>query len=209
MFDYIRDPAEIYEKSFATVRAETDLSGLEAAEANVAVRLIHACGLPAIATDLVFGPGAVAAGRNALAGGATVLVDVEMVAHGIICGRLPAKNDVVCTLNDDGIRSAAENGNTTRSAAAVDLWQDRLDGAVVAIGNAPTALFRLLELLGSGAPRPAVICGFPVGFVGAAESKDALVECATEWDIAFITLKGRMGGSALAAASVNALAGDV
>ena len=208
MFDYIRDPAEIYEKSFALVRAEADLSGLDDADAAVAVRLIHACGLPAIAADLVFGAGAVAAGRGALAGGAPVLVDSEMVAHGIIRGRLPAANEIVCTLNDDGVRRAAANAGTTRSAAAVELWRDRLDGAVVAIGNAPTALFRLLELLAPGAPVPALICGFPVGFVGAAESKDALIQCASEWGVPFITLKGRPGGSALAAACVNALAGE-
>jgi precorrin-8X/cobalt-precorrin-8 methylmutase len=208
MFDYIRVPAEIYEKSFATVRAETDLAGLDGAEADVAVRLIHACGQPDIAKDLVFAPGAVSVGRAALADGASVLVDAEMVAHGIIGDRLSAKNEIVCTLNDDGVRAAAATGKTTRSAAAVDLWLDRLDGAVIAIGNAPTALFRLLELLQSGAPRPAVICGFAVGFVGAAESKAALIECASEWNIPFITLKGRLGGSALAAACINALAGE-
>lgn len=208
MFDYIRDPSEIYEKSFATVRAEADLSGLEAADAAVAVRLIHACGQPDIAQDLVFGPDAVSVGRAALAGGATVLVDAEMVAFGIIRDRLGAKNEIVCTLNNDGVREAAATGKTTRSAAAVDLWGDRLDGAVVAIGNAPTALFRLLELLEKGAPRPALICGFAVGFVGAAESKDALIRCASDWDIPFITLKGRLGGSALAAACVNALGGE-
>jgi precorrin-8X/cobalt-precorrin-8 methylmutase len=206
MFDYIRDPAEIYKKSFSLVRAESDLSGFDAAEATIAVRLIHACGLPAITADLVFGDGAVAAGRAALAAGAPVLVDSEMVAHGIIRDRLPAGNDVVCTLNDDGVRGAAVNGNTTRSAAAVDLWRDRLDGAVVAIGNAPTALFRLLELLADGAPRPALICGFPVGFVGAAESKEALIEGAS--GVPCIALQGRLGGSALAAACVNALAGE-
>ncbi len=207
MFDYIRDPAEIYEKSFAMVRAEADLAGLEDGDAAVAVRLIHACGQPAIAQDLVFGAGAVSVGRAALAGGATVLVDAEMVALGIIRDRLAAKNDIVCTLNEDGIREAAESQNTTRSAAAVDLWGDRLDGAVVAIGNAPTALFRLLELLETGASRPALICGFAVGFVGAVESKDALIRCASKWNIPFITLKGRLGGSALAAACINALVG--
>ena len=205
MVDYIHDPAEIYKKSFALVRAESDLSGFDAADAAVAVRLIHACGLTDIAAGLVFGAGAVAAGRGALAGGATVLVDSEMVAHGIIRDGLPAGNDIVCALNDDGVRAAAANANTTRSAAAVDRWRDRLDGAVVAIGNAPTALFRLLELLASGAPRPAVICGFPVGFVGAAEAKEALIQGAPEWDVPFITLKGRLGGSALAAACINAL----
>ena len=208
MFDYIRDPAEIYQKSFAAVRAEANFAGLAATEADVAVRLIHACGMPEIVQDLVFSPGAVLAGSKALAGGATVLVDAEMVAFGIIRDRLGAKNDVVCTLNDDGVREAAATDKTTRSAAAVDLWVNRLEGAVIAIGNAPTALFRLLEMLETGAPRPALICGFAVGFVGAAESKDALIRCASDWDIPFITLKGRLGGSALAAACINALAGE-
>jgi precorrin-8X/cobalt-precorrin-8 methylmutase len=209
MFDYIRDPAEIYEKSFALVRAEADLSALIEAEATVAVRLIHACGQPTIAQDLVFGAGAVTAGRKALANGATVLVDAEMVAFGIIRDRLSAKNDIVCTLNDDGVRAAAKDKKTTRSAAAVNLWADKLNGAVIAIGNAPTALFRLLEVLETGTPRPALICGFAVGFVGAAESKDALIRCATDWDIPFITLKGRLGGSAMASACINALAGEL
>jgi precorrin-8X/cobalt-precorrin-8 methylmutase len=209
MFDYIRDPAEIYEKSFATVRAEADLSDLSEAEATVAVRLIHACGQPAIAQDLVFSSGAVSAGRAALAGGASVLVDAEMVGLGIIRDRLGTKNDIICTLNEGGVREAAKNLGTTRSAAAVDLWTDKLDGAVVAIGNAPTALFRLLELLETGAKRPALICGFAVGFVGAAESKDALIRCAPDWDIPFITIKGRLGGSAMASACINALAGDL
>ena len=207
MFDYIHDPSEIYQQSFATVRAEADLSGLSEAEATVAVRLIHSCGEPAITSNLVFSEGAVEAGRDAVAGEAVVLVDAEMVAHGIIRARLPAGNAVICTLNEDGVREAAIDKKTTRSAAAVDLWPDRLGDGLVAIGNAPTALFRLLELLKEGAPPPALICGFPVGFVGAAESKDALIECAARWDIPFITLKGRLGGSAMAAACVNALSG--
>ncbi len=206
MFDYIRDPAEIYRKSFEAVRAETDLSGFSPDQGALAVRLVHACGMPDMAADLVFGGEAITAGRRALRAGAAVLTDVEMVRHGIIRARLPAANPVLCTLHDEGVKERADEKGTTRSAAAVDLWGDNLAGAVVAIGNAPTALYRLLELLAEGAGPPALILGFPVGFVGAAESKDSLIENAG--DVPFITLKGRRGGSALAAAAVNALAGD-
>ena len=206
MFDYIRDPAEIYEKSFATVRAEADLSGFSASEAAIAVRLIHACGMPDIAPDLVFGGDGAGAGRKALSGGARVLADSEMVADGVIRDRLPAANEVICTLNDEGVSKAAAEKGTTRSAAAVDLWRDDLAGSVVAIGNAPTALYRLLELIGADAKPPALVCAFPVGFVGAVESKDVLIEHAPALGLPFITLKGRRGGSALAAACVNALA---
>ena len=205
MFHYIRDPAEIYEKSFAAVRAEADLSGFAPGEEEIAVRLIHACGMPDIAPDLVFGGDGAGAGRQALSGGASVLADAEMVARGIIRDRLPAANEVICTLHDEGVSKAAAVGRTTRSAAAVDLWRDDLAGAVVAIGNAPTALYRLLELLGAGAKPPALVCAFPVGFVGAAESKDALIEHAPAFGLPFITLRGRRGGSALAAACINAL----
>ncbi|NQU61599.1 MAG: precorrin-8X methylmutase [Rhodospirillales bacterium] len=206
MIDYIRDPLEIYKRSFELVRAEADLSGLLADEAVVAVRLVHACGMPDITGDLVFSKGAVRAGRKALQGGAVIFADAEMVSHGIIQDNLPAANEIRCMLNEDGVRVMAPVKGITRSAAAVDLWGDDLAGAVVAIGNAPTALFRLLELIDEGAQRPAVICGFPVGFVGAAESKEALIENAQ--DIPFITLRGRRGGSALAAACVNALVKD-
>jgi len=208
MFDYIRDPAEIYRKSFALARAEADLSGFSAAEEAIAVRLIHACGMPAIAPDLVFGGDGAAAGRLALEGGACVLADAEMVARGIIRDRLPAANEIICTLHDEGVREAAAEERTTRSAAAVELWRERLGGAVVAIGNAPTALYRLLELIRDGAPPPAAVLAFPVGFVGAAESKDALIEHAPALGLAFITLRGRRGGSAMAAACVNALASE-
>ncbi len=205
MFDYIRDPVEIYRKSFAAVRAETDLSGFSADEGALCVRLVHACGMPDMAADLVFGGEALTAGRRALDAGAAILTDVEMVRHGIIRARLPADNPVLCTLHDEGVREHALDQGITRSAAAVELWRDKLAGAVIAIGNAPTALYRLLELMAEGAGPPALILGFPVGFIGAAESKDALMENAG--DVPFITLRGRRGGSAMAAAAVNALAG--
>ena len=206
MFDYIRDPAEITRKSFEAVRAETDLSGFSPDQGALAVRLVHACGMPDIAGDLVFGGDALTAGRRALRAGAAVLTDVEMVRHGIIRARLPAANPVLCTLHDEAVRERAQDQGTTRSAAAVGLWPDALGGAVVAIGNAPTALFRLLELMAEGAGPPALILGFPVGFIGAAESKEALIE--NSGGVPFITLRGRRGGSAMAAAAVNALAGD-
>lgn len=205
MFDYIRDPAEIYKRSFETVRAETDVSGLSADEAALAVRLVHACGMPDIVGNLVFSGGAVEAGRAALDEGAAVLTDVEMVRHGIIRARLPADNPVLCALHDDGVKEHAAEQSTTRSAAAVDLWREGLAGTVVAIGNAPTALFRLLEIIGEGAAPPAMIAAFPVGFVGAAESKQALIDFAADKAIPFVTLKGRLGGSALAATCINAL----
>ena len=205
-YDYIRDPDEIYRRSFATVRAEADLATLPADLEPLAVRLIHAAGDPAIVGDLHWTRDVVAAGRRALASGALILVDSEMVAAGIIRARLPAGNGVLCTLGEPGVAEAARAMGTTRSAAAVDLWRDKLEGAVVAIGNAPTALFRLLELLDAGASRPAAILGFPVGFVGAAEAKEALI--AHPAGVPFVTLRGRRGGSAFAAAAVNALAGD-
>jgi precorrin-8X/cobalt-precorrin-8 methylmutase len=208
MFDYIRDPAEIYRKSFATVRDEAELSGLSAEEADLAVRLIHSCGMPEIAGGLEFSQGAVAAGKAALQSGATILADVEMVRHGIIRARRPAENPVRCTLHNDRVREAASDNSTTRSAAAVDLWGDALTGAVVAIGNAPTALYRVLELIEGGAAPPAMIAAFPVGFVGAAESKDALIAHAPRLGVSYITLKGRRGGSALAAACINGLVGQ-
>ena len=202
---YLRDPDEIYRRSFAIVRAEAVFSRFSPDEARVAERMIHACGQVEIADKLVFSPGAVAAGIAALSAGKSLLCDAEMVASGIIARLLPAQNRVICTLNNDGVAEVAKREGTTRSAAAVDLWDDDLAGAVVVIGNAPTALFRLMEKLDEGAPKPALIVGLPVGFVGAAESKAELA--ADSRGVPFITLAGRIGGSALAAAAINALAG--
>jgi precorrin-8X/cobalt-precorrin-8 methylmutase len=204
-YDYLRDPAAIYKKSFALIRAEADLAAIPPELHGLALRLVHAVADPTILPDLRWSPGAVAAGRTALAAGAPVLVDAAMVAHGIIRRRFAAGNAVICTLDDPAVPGIAAKHRTTRSAAAVELWRPHLAGAVVAIGNAPTALFYLLEILDSGADRPALILGFPVGFVGAAESKAALAGNAL--GIPFVALAGRRGGSALAAASVNALAG--
>jgi precorrin-8X/cobalt-precorrin-8 methylmutase len=204
MPDYLRDGAAIYERSFAIIRSETDLSRFSPEEAEVAVRMIHACGLTEAGKQIVFGQGLVAAARSALQAGAPILCDAEMVAHGITRSRLPKNNDVVCTLRDPTVPALADRLGTTRSAAALDLWMDRLKGAVVAIGNAPTALFRLLELLDGEAPRPAAILGIPVGFVGAAESKDELLTHSR--GIPFLVVRGRLGGSAMVAAAVNALA---
>jgi precorrin-8X/cobalt-precorrin-8 methylmutase len=201
---YLRDGTAIYERSFAIIRAEADLSRFSAEEADVAVRMIHACGQVDMARHFVFGDGLVAAARSALAGGAPIYCDAQMVAHGVTRARLPAKNDVICTLNDPRTVALAAKSGTTRSAAALDLWADRLAGAVVAIGNAPTALFRLLEMLDAGAPKPAAILGIPVGFVGAAESKEALVT--DPRGVPFLIVRGRMGGSAMTAAAINALA---
>jgi len=201
---YLRDGTEIYERSFAIIRAEADLSRFSPAEAEVALRMIHACGQVEAAAHIVFGGDVITAARQALAAGAPIFCDAEMVAHGITRTRLPAHNDVVCTLNDPRTPGITELRGTTRSAAALDLWIDRLAGAVVAIGNAPTALFRLLEMLDAGAPKPAAILGIPVGFVGAAESKAALA--ADPRGVPFIVVRGRMGGSAMCAAAVNALA---
>lgn len=203
-FDYIRDPREITRRSFEIVRAETDLSALPEDVGEIALRVVHACGMPEIAPDLAFGGDMAAAGRAALQAGAPVLADCEMVADGVTRARLPAGNPVLCTLNDARTPQLAQQLGTTRSAAAVDLWRENLAGAVVAIGNAPTALYRLMELLAEGAVPPAVILAFPVGFVGAAESKDALI--AAKLGVPFLTLRGRRGGSAMAAAAVNALA---
>ncbi|MGC9270589.1 precorrin-8X methylmutase [Acidiphilium sp.] len=204
-YDYISDGAAIYARSFAMIRAEADLSGLAPGEARVAVRVIHACGMVEIARDLRFSAGFAAAAAAALRGGAPILCDSEMVAHGITRARLPAGNAVICTLRDDRVAARAAVIGNTRSAAALDLWGDRLAGAVVAIGNAPTALFHLLELIDAGAPKPAAIIGMPVGFIGAAESKQALAEHGAA---PFMIVAGRRGGSAMAAAAVNALASD-
>ncbi len=202
--EYIRDGNEIYRKSFATIRAEANLSVLAPDVAKVAVRLIHACGMTDIVDDIAAAPTAVVSGRTALAAAAPILCDCRMVAEGITRRRLPADNGVICTLNDPEVPELAQKLGTTRSAAALELWLPKLEGAVVAIGNAPTALFRLLEMLDAGAPKPALILGFPVGFVGAAESKAALA--ADSRGVPFITLHGRRGGSAITAAAVNALA---
>ena len=204
MIDYIRDGTEIYKKSFATIRAEADLSNLPPDLETVAVRLIHSCGMIDIVTDLAASPDAATCGRKALAAGAPILCDARMVAEGITRKRLPADNPVICTLWHPDVPELARQIGNTRSAAALDLWLDNLEGAVVAIGNAPTALFRLLEMLDAGAPKPALILGFPVGFVGAAESKAELA--ANSRGVPFIALHGRRGGSAMATAAVNALA---
>jgi precorrin-8X/cobalt-precorrin-8 methylmutase len=201
---YLRDGAAIYQRSFAIIRAEADLSRFSAEEGEIAVRMIHACGVVEAARDILFGQNFVSAARRALAAGAPIFCDAEMVAHGITRARLPAKNEVICTLNDPRVPALAKKLDSTRSAAALDLWLERLAGAVIAIGNAPTALFRLLDLIGSGAPKPAAILGIPVGFVGAAESKSALA--ADPRGVPFLTVRGRMGGSAMTAAALNALA---
>jgi precorrin-8X/cobalt-precorrin-8 methylmutase len=199
---YVRDGDEIYRRSFATIRTEADLSRLPQDVAQVAVRMIHACGQVDLVDDLGYSPGVVAAGRAALRDGAPILCDAQMVASGITRARLPAGNDVVCTLRDPRVPALAAELGTTRSAAALELWRDRLDGAVVAIGNAPTALFHLLDMIDAGAPRPAAVIGIPVGFIGAAESKDALAAT----DLEHLVVRGRRGGSAITAAAVNALA---
>ncbi len=204
MMDYIRDGNEIYRHSFAIIRAEANLASLPTDLETVAVRLIHACGMTDIVNDLAYSIDAVAAGRNALQQGAAILCDAQMVANGITRKRLPADNAIVCTLNDPRVPDIAQAMQNTRSAAALELWQPYMAQAIVAIGNAPTALFRLLELLDEGAPKPALILGFPVGFVGAAESKAALA--ANSRNVPFLTIHGRRGGSAMAVAAVNAIA---
>lgn len=206
MLDYLRDGQAIYRQSFATIRAEADLSRIPADLERLAVRIVHACGTVDIVDDLRFSPGAGAAGRQALAGGAPILCDVRMVAEGITRARLPAANRVVCTLGDPSVPELARALGNTRSAAALELWRPHLEGSVVAIGNAPTALFYLLEMLDAGAPLPALILGFPVGFVGAAESKALLA--ADSRGAPYVVVAGRRGGSAMAAAAVNALASE-
>ncbi|MFI6893026.1 precorrin-8X methylmutase [Streptomyces sp. NPDC050256] len=206
MHQYEKDGPAIYRQSFATIRAEADLTGLPADVSQVAVRMIHACGMVDLVRDLAFTPDVVSRARTALRDGAPILCDVAMVASGITRRRLPADNEVVCTLSDPAVPGLAAELGTTRSAAALELWRDRLDGAVVAVGNAPTALFRLLELIEEGAPRPAAVIGVPVGFVGAAESKDALA--AHPSGLAHLIVRGRRGGSAMAASAVNALASE-
>jgi precorrin-8X/cobalt-precorrin-8 methylmutase len=201
---YLREGAAIYARSFAIIRAEADLTRFSAEEADVAIRMVHACGQVEAAQHFKFSHDVVAAARMALMRGAPVLCDAEMVAHGVTRARLPARNEVFCALHDPRVPALAARLGTTRSAAALDLWGDRLAGAVVAIGNAPTALFRLIEMLDAGAPRPAAILGIPVGFVGAAESKEALA--ANAHRIPYLVVHGRIGGSAMTAAAVNALA---
>jgi precorrin-8X/cobalt-precorrin-8 methylmutase len=201
---YLRDGAAIYERSFGIIREEADLSRFSPEEADVAVRMIHAAGQVEIAGSIEFAPGLVGTAREALKRGAPILCDAEMVAHGVTRARLPAENEVLCTLRDPRVPELAAKLGTTRSAAALELWRGRLDGAVIAIGNAPTALFRLLEMLDEGAPKPAAILGIPVGFVGAAESKEALA--ANSRGVPYLIVRGRIGGSAITAAAVNALA---
>jgi precorrin-8X/cobalt-precorrin-8 methylmutase len=201
--DYIRDGAAIYERSFAIIRAEADLSRFEAAAARVVVRMIHACGMTDLPKDVAMSADFCAAAEAALKAGAPILCDAKMVANGVTRTRLPAHNEVVCTLDDPRTAALAAETGTTRSAAALELWRDRLAGALVVIGNAPTALFHLLEMLDAGAEKPAAIIGIPVGFVGAAESKQALAD---DGRVPFLVVHGRRGGSAMAAAAVNALA---
>lgn len=207
MTDYIRDGQEIYRRSFSIIRAEADLSGIPADLEKLAVRVAHASGMVDVIGDLVFSSGAGTAGRQALTNGAPILCDAKMVADGITRSRLPAENRVICTLDDPLVPGLAKKIGNTRSAAALDLWLPHLGGSVVAIGNAPTALFRLLEMLDQGAPKPALILGIPVGFVGAAESKDALA--ADSRGVPFVLVRGRRGGSAMTAAAVNALATEI
>jgi precorrin-8X/cobalt-precorrin-8 methylmutase len=203
--DYVKDPAEIYRQSFATIEAEARLDALPEQLRAVARRMIHACGMTDLVDDLAWQGDPVAAARRAVAGGAPILADAQMVASGIIRGRFP-KTEIVCVIADDTVAETARRLATTRSAAAVELWRGRLQGAVVAIGNAPTALFHLLDLVEAGGPKPAAIFGFPVGFVGAVESKQALIDA--NLGIPYLTLRGRRGGSAIAAAAINALADD-
>ncbi|MBU9552494.1 precorrin-8X methylmutase [Burkholderia multivorans] len=206
MIDYLRDGQEIYRQSFATIRAEADLSRIPPDLEKLAVRVIHACGMVDVVYDLRFSEGAGAAGRAALAAGAPILCDARMVAEGITRARLPAGNRVLCTLNAPEVPGLARQLGNTRSAAALELWRPHLAGSIVAIGNAPTALFHLLDMIDAGAPRPALILGFPVGFIGAAESKALLADDSR--GVPYVALLGRRGGSAMAAAAVNALASE-
>jgi precorrin-8X/cobalt-precorrin-8 methylmutase len=202
---YEKDAAAIYRRSFAVIRSEADLARFSPIEERVVVRVIHACGMVEAAAEVVFSPSAAESAREALRAGAPVFCDARMVAEGVTRARLPSNNDVICTLGEPSIPELAAKLGTTRTAAAIELWLSRLSGSVVAIGNAPTALFRLLELIAAGAPRPAAIIGMPVGFIGAAESKEALIESG----LPAIIVRGRKGGSAMAAAAVNALASDI
>jgi precorrin-8X/cobalt-precorrin-8 methylmutase len=203
--DYIRDGAEIYRRSFATIRAEADLDGLDPILSRTAVRMIHACGMVDLVDDVVASEGFGVAATGALSAGAPVLCDTQMVAAGITRSRLPTANEVMCALGDARVPALAAELGTTRTAAAIELWRERLGGSLVVVGNAPTALFRLLELLAGGAPAPAAVIGVPVGFVGAAESKEAL---AAHAGVEYLIVRGRRGGSAIAAAAVNALGSE-
>ncbi|MGI8804077.1 MAG: precorrin-8X methylmutase [Solirubrobacteraceae bacterium] len=207
MTAYVRNGEEIYRRSFATIRAEAALDGLDPILERVVVRMIHACGMVDLTADVAASPSFGASAERALRRGAPVLCDTTMVASGVTRSRLPADNDVVCTLSDPTVRDLARELGTTRTAAALELWRDRLAGALVVVGNAPTALFRLLELVEEGAPRPAAVIGVPVGFIGAAESKVALAGHPT--GLEYLVVHGRRGGSAIAAAAVNALASPV
>ncbi|MCQ4120044.1 precorrin-8X methylmutase [Rhodococcus tibetensis] len=207
MIEYIRDGAEIYRQSFATIRAEADLSAFPEDVSQAVVRMIHASGQVDLVDDVAFTPGVVKAAREALANGAPILCDAQMVAAGVTRKRLPADNEVVCTLRDPRVPVLAAQIGNTRSAAALELWGSKLDGAVVAIGNAPTALFYLLHMIESGAPRPAAVIGGPVGFIGAAESKEALIEHPS--GLEHLVVRGRRGGSAITAAALNAIASEV
>ena len=207
MIDYIRDGQEIYRNSFAIIRAEANLQSIPADLEKLAVRVIHACGMVDAIEDLRFSPGAGKAGRDALAAGAPILCDARMVLEGVTRTRLPANNQVICTLKEEGVAEMALEQGNTRSAVALELWRPYLEGGVVVIGNAPTALFYLLEMIDAGAPKPALILGFPVGFVGAAESKAMLA--ADSRGVPFVIMQGRRGGSAMAAAAVNALATEI
>ncbi len=204
--EYEKNGAEIYRRSFATIRAQADLSRLSPEESQVAVRMIHACGMVDLVDDIAFSPGAVLQARAALRGGAPILCDVQMVASGITRRHLPADNEVICTLSDPGVADLALEMGNTRTAASVELWRDRLDGAVIAIGNAPTALFHLLELLRDIDIRPAAVLGIPVGFIGAAESKQALVD--NDLGLDYIVVHGRRGGSAITCGALNAIASE-
>ncbi|MEU4742282.1 precorrin-8X methylmutase [Actinosynnema sp. NPDC023658] len=206
MTSYVKDGAEIYRRSFATIRAEADLARFPEDVARVVVRMIHACGMVDLVSDVDFSPHVVRDARAALLAGAPILCDAQMVAAGVTRRRLPADNDVVCTLGDPRVPGLAAELGTTRSAAALELWGDRLEGAVVAIGNAPTALFHLLDMIAAGAPRPAAVLGVPVGFIGAAESKDALAE--NGLGVEHLVVRGRRGGSAMTAAAINAIASE-
>ncbi|CAO4141700.1 MULTISPECIES: precorrin-8X methylmutase [Methylorubrum] len=204
--DYIRDGGAIYARSFAMIRAESDLARWSGAAERVVVRMIHACGMTDLPRDVEMSQDFAAAGEAALKAGAPILCDVRMVADGVTRTRLPAKNEVICTLGDPRVPALAAEMGTTRSAAAMELWREKLPGSVVAVGNAPTALFRLLELLDEGVAPPAAVIGIPVGFVGAAESKEAL---ARDGRVPFVVVHGRRGGSAMTAAAVNALANEI
>jgi precorrin-8X/cobalt-precorrin-8 methylmutase len=204
MIDYVRDGAAIYRQSFATIRAEAELDGLDPVLERTAVRMIHACGMVDLVDDLAASDGFGRAATAALRAGAPILCDTAMVAAGVTRTRLPAANEVVCALSDPAVPALAARLGTTRTAAAIELWRERLAGALVVVGNAPTALFRLLELVADGGPEPAAVVGVPVGFVGAAESKEALAAS----DLEHLIVRGRRGGSAIAAAAVNALASE-